>query len=154
MLRIALKPSPYLAISLSLGHLGALASVALVPLALWLKLALSIVLLLSLARALRHGAWRMAPSSIVALACDREGAIQFTQRDGQTIDAQVLGSSFVAAYLTIVLLKPIFGGRVRPALVLPDMVAPELFRQLRVWLKWRVGRGVKPEVNAGWAGRV
>ena len=64
MLRIALKPSPYLAISLSLGHLGALASVALVPLALWLKLALSLVLLLSLARTLRHDAWRSAPGGV------------------------------------------------------------------------------------------
>lgn len=154
MLRLSLKPSRYLAAVLALGHLAALACVALVPLPLWLKISLSVVLLVSLMRSLTRDANLSTPASIIELACDREGSVYVKTRNGKEFEARVLGSSFVASYLTVVLLKPHASRRVRAALVLPDAVNPELFRQLRVWLKWRVGRGVEPEVSAGWAGRI
>lgn len=154
MLRLPLKFSRYLAIGLTLGHLAAIGGVVFVPLALWLKIVLGALLVASLIRTLTHEAWRIGSSSIVELQCEREGGALFKTRSGKEWEARVLGSSFVASYLTIVLLKPNTSRRVRAVVILPDALEPELFRQLRVWLKWRVGRGVEPEVSAGWAGRV
>lgn len=154
MLRLSLKASPYLATGLTLGHLAALGCVLIVPLALWLKLLLSGTLVASLIHTLTLHAWRIRASSVIALQCDRDGLALIQMRSGEEREAQVLGSSFVASYLTIVLFKPNTSRRVRALLVLPDMLEAELFRQLRVWLKWRVGRGVEPEANAGWAGRI
>ena len=154
MLRLSLKSSPYLAIGLTLGHLAALGCVLIVPSPLWLKLVLSGALVASLIHTLTLHAWRNRASSIIALQCDSDGLAVIQMCSGGEREARVLGSSFVAWYLTIVLLKPNTSGRVHTLLVLPDMLEAELFRQLRVWLKWRVGRGVEPEANAGWAGRV
>jgi toxin CptA len=112
------------------------------------------MLVASLIQYLVREAWRIGSSSIVELQCEREGGALIKTRSGKEWEARVLGSSFVAPYLTIVLLKPAAGRRVRAVLILPDAVEPELFRQLRVWLKWRVGRGIEPEASAGWAGRV
>lgn len=154
MLRLSLKASRYLATGLTLGHLAAIGCVAIVPLPLWLKLLLSVILAASLIQSLTREAWRIRSSSIVELQCEREGGVLVKTRSGKEWEARVLGSSFVASYLTIVLLKPTASRRVRAVLILPDAAEPELFRQLRVWLKWRVGRGVEPEASAGWAGRV
>lgn len=154
MLRLSLKSSRRLAAGLTLGHLAAVGCVAIVPIPLWLKLLLGVMLAASLMQSLMREAWRIRPSSIVELQCEREGGVLFITRGGKASEARVLGSSFVASYLTIVLLKPAASRRVRAVVILPDALEPELFRQLRVWLKWRVGRGVAPEASAGWAGRI
>lgn len=154
MLRLPLKASHYLATGLILGHLAAAGCVVLVPLAPWLKLLLSAILAASLIQCLVRVAWRMGSSSIVELQCEREGGALIKTRSGKEWEGRVLGSSFVATYLTIVVLKPNASRRVRAVVILPDALEPELFRQLRVWLKWRVGRGVEPEASAGWAGRL
>ncbi|MDP1681654.1 MAG: hypothetical protein Q8L39_07750 [Burkholderiales bacterium] len=154
MLRLSLKSSRQLAAGLALEHLAAAGCVAIVPLPFWLKILLSVILAASLIQSLTREAWRMWPSSIVELQCEREGGVLIKTRSGKEFEVRVLGSSFVTSYLTIVLLKPNASRRVRTVLILPDALEPELFRQLRVWLKWRVGRGVEPEASAGWAGRV
>jgi len=154
MLRLPLKSSRYLTAGLTLGHLAAIRCVAIVPIPLWLKLLLGVLLAASLVQSLTREAWRIRSSSIIELQCEREGGALFKTRSGNECEVRVLGSSFVASYLTIVLLKPNASRRVRAVVILPDALEPELFRQLRVWLKWRVGRGVEPEVSAGWAGRV
>lgn len=154
MLRLSLKPSRQLAAGLTLGHLAAAGCVAIVPIPLWLKLLLGVMLAASLMQSLMREAWRIRPSSIVELQCEREGGVLVKTRSGKELTARVLGSSFVASYLTIVLLKPAASRRVRALVILPDAAEPALFRQLRVWLKWRVGRGVEAEASAGWAGRV
>jgi len=154
MLRLPLKSSRYLTAGLTLGHLAAIGCVAIVPIPLWLKLLLGVLLAASLVQSLTREAWRIRSSSIIELQCEREGGALFKTRSGNEYEVRVLGSSFVASYLTIVLLKPNTSRRIRAVVILPDALEPELFRQLRVWLKWRVGRGVELEVSAGWAGRV
>ena len=53
------------------------------------------------------------------------------------VPGDVVDGSFVAPWLTIVHWRP-FGARfTRTLLVLPDMLAPETFRALRVILRWR-----------------
>lgn len=154
MLRLAFTPSRRLSAWLLAGHAAAAACVYIVTMPLWLKGLLALLLLFNLTYTVTHQAWRRWPSSVVALQFERDGGVIIECRNGGVQEARVLGSSFVAPYLTIVLLKPIAHWRTRAVVILPDAVAPELFRQLRVWLKWGVGRGVAPEASAGWAGRV
>jgi len=152
MLRLVLKPSRQLSAWLLFGHIAAAVCVLIVAMPLWLQVLLAIVLLLNLIYALSYQAWRRWPASIVGLQLERDGVAMVEYRNGTVRAARILGSSFVASYLTIVLLKP---DRLTNAVViLPDAVEPDLFRQLRVWLKWRIGQGVEPEANAAWDGRL
>lgn len=154
MLILPLGASRWLALVLVIGHISAALCVLNVPLPAWLKISLYAVLTASLAHSLTRDVWRKRGNSIVELHCNRDGGAIITMRNGVESAARVLGSSFVTAYLTIVLLKLDSEWRVRAVVILPDAVQPERFRQLRVWLKWRVGQGVEPEASAGWAGRI
>ena len=154
MLRLALKPSRQLSAWLLFGHITAAVCVLIVAMPLLLQALLAIVLLLNLIYAMTYQAWRRWPTSIVGLLFERDGGVRVEYRNGTVRAARVLGSSFVAPYLTIVLLKPDQRWLTSTVVILPDTVEPELFRQLRVWLKWGIGRGVEPEANAAWAGRL
>ncbi len=138
---------------LVLGHFIAAICVLSVPLLPWLKLLLLSLLLASLLYSLRHQVWRTWPFSIVALQFEQDGTVFMQYRNGNFLEAQVLGSSFVAPYLSIILLKSKQGWFARSVVLLPDMLAPELFRTLRVWLKWRLGRGAAPKANVDWTGQ-
>jgi toxin CptA len=153
MLRLSFKPSRHLLAYLVLGHLIAATCVLSVPLPLWLSFLLLNLLLASLLYSLRNQVWRTWPFSIVALQFEQDGTVFMHYRNGKTLEAQVLGSSFVAPYLSIILLKSQQSWVARSVLVLPDMLTPELFRTLRVWLKWRLGRGAVPKANVDWTGQ-
>lgn len=154
MLRLNLKPSRQLTACLVAGHGIAAACVLRVPLPFWLCCLLLIALSLSLLYQLTYQAWRILPFSIVALQFEREGDVYLQYRNGAGCTVRVLGSSFVTPYLTIILLKSNRAWFARSVVVMPDMLTGELFRRLRVWLKWRLGHGVEPGAEAVWAGRV
>ena len=154
MLRLILKPSRQLTACLVVGHGIAAACVLSVPLPLWIYALLLFSLLMSLVHQLTYQAWRISPFSIVAVEFEREGDVYLQYRNGAGVAARVLGSSFVTPYLTIILLKSNRAWFARSVVVMPDMLTAELFRRLRVWLKWRLGQGVAPGAEAGWAGRV
>lgn len=153
MLRLRFKSSRQLLAYLLLGHLIAASCVLSVLLPPWLKVLLLSLLLTSLLYSVRNQAWRTWPFSIVALQFERDGTVFMQYRNGKTLEAQVLASSFVTPHLTIILLKSNQAGFARSVLLLPDMLAPELFRSLRVWLKWRLGHGAAPKANADWTGQ-
>lgn len=154
MLKLAIKPSRRLSTWLWAGHVAAAVCVFIVAMPFWLKALLGVMLMLSLVYAVTYQAWRRWPSSVVALQFERDGNVIMAYRNGALREARVLGSSFVSPYLTIVLLKPHARWLAQAVVILPDAIEPALFRQLRVWLKWRVGQGVAPEANSGWAGRL
>jgi toxin CptA len=153
MLRLGFKPSRQLTTYLVLGHFIAATCALSVSLLPWLKLLLLSLLLMSLLYSLRNQVWRTWPFSIVALQFEHDGTVFMQYRNGKLLEAQVLGSSFVAPYLTIILLKTNQAWFARSVVVLPDMLAPDLFRSLRVWLKWRLGRGAAPKASVDWTGQ-
>ena len=153
MLRVSLKPSRQLALFLLAGHLVAAACVLSVALPLWLRILLLGLLLLSLSHSLLSQAWRLWPFSIVDLQFERDGAVFMQYANGKILEVQVLGSSFVAQYLSIILLKSSRSWFTRSVVLTPDMLAPKLFRALRVWLKWQLGRGAEPNASVDWTGQ-
>ena len=152
MLRLNIRPSRQLLAVLALSHGCAAICVLSVPLPLWLRSSVLIALLLNLVFDLSNQVWRVLPFSVVALEFEREGGVLMRLRNGESRQAMVLGSSFAAPYLTIVRLKVERAWFARNVVLLPDMLAPALFRTLRVWLKWRIGRGVAPDAKVDWTG--
>ncbi|HET7062305.1 MAG TPA: protein YgfX [Nitrosospira sp.] len=144
MLVIRFKPSRRLALALTLAHFTAI--VLLWPLALpvAVKLGASMLLGASLAFYLRCYAWLVSPGSIIGVELSGDMTCMLETRQGKQTPCTLLGSSFVAPYLTVLELKPLeplpLWQRVfaSPGIViLPDGIDPEQFRQLRVLLRWK-----------------
>ncbi|MBS4097101.1 MAG: hypothetical protein KGZ83_09755, partial [Sulfuricella sp.] len=98
------------------------------------------VIAASLRHTLRGEARRVAPDSIVEIHLHPDCRCEFVTRAGISGEAALLGTSFVAPYLTILNLQPLEGRWARHVVILPDAVNREIFRKLRVVLKWRCGK--------------
>ena len=128
---------------LSLAHLSAGALLWPLMLPLTVKLAGIAALALSLAIYLRHYALRTSPGSITSLALADDMTCTLQTRRGQRIACALLGSSFVAPYLTVLELKPLAPARwwhklgAYSVVILPDAIDSEEFRRLRVLLRWK-----------------
>jgi toxin CptA len=132
---ICLRPSRILLAALAAAHLGALAVVLAMPLEAWLKSGLVLVAAASMGHALLHFGMLHGPNAVVALKLSGAG-LEAETRAGAWFPATVLGSSFVSPWLTVLHLK-LEGRRfVLPVVLLPDSLAADDFRRLRVWLRW------------------
>jgi toxin CptA len=128
---------------LSLAHVSATALLWPLTLPLVVKLAATAAMGLSLAIYLRHYALRNSPGSITSLALAADMTCTLETRRGQRLTCTLLGSSFVAPYLTVLELKPLETTRwwhrlhAHSVVILPDTVDSEEFRRLRVLLRWK-----------------
>jgi toxin CptA len=115
--------------------MGACLILAFMPLALWLKLSLTALVIgfstYHVMDAVLHLPW-----SLVGLELNSKGELHVQCKDGKKQSVTVLEDSVVLPYLTILNLK--MGERRwrRHMLITPDRVEPNAFRQLRVWLRW------------------
>ncbi|MDE2366564.1 MAG: hypothetical protein KGM95_06475 [Betaproteobacteria bacterium] len=147
MLIIRLKPSRRLAVALGLAHFIAIGLLWPLPLPVMIKLAGSMLLAASLTFYLRYYAWLVSPGSVTGLELGLEtsgGMICLLEtRCGKRTACTLLGSSFVAPYLTVLELKPLERSKswrrpsVRSVVILPDGVDADEFRRLRVLLRWK-----------------
>lgn len=110
---------------------GAMAWLSSLPLWLILPLAGSLVFYL------RRECLRLAPAAIVSVSLHPDCRCEFQTKDGERHEAALLGTSFVAPYLTVLNLKPSDSRLARHVVMLPDNVNAGDFRKLRVLLKWR-----------------
>lgn len=79
---------------------------------------------------------RQLPGPLRGLNLAMDGAFFVRLKNGEWVPAEVLGSSFVKPWLTILHLR-LEGRRfMSPLVLLPDMLAQEDFRRLRMWLLW------------------
>ena len=140
MLTIAVGPSRRLAGMLAGMHVFAAALFWLAPLPHWLAVLLTAVLLGSAWHTLRRHGFRTLLHSLIALRLDADCRCEFQTRAGAWHEAALLGSSFVAPYLTVLNLKPAEGRLMKHLVIFPDAVNAEDFRRLRVWLKWRCSK--------------
>ena len=128
---------------LSLAHVSVIALLWPLTLPFAVKLMATAALALSLAIYLRHFALRNSPGSITRLALADDMTCTLETRRGPRIACALLGSSFVAPYLTVLELKPLETTRwchklhAHSVVILPDAVDSEEFRRLRVLLRWK-----------------
>jgi len=139
-LTIAVGPSRRLAGVLVGMHGFAAAMFWLAPLPHWLAALLMPVLIGSAWHTLLRDGFRTQRHSLIALRLAADGRCEFQTRAGAWREAALLGSSFVAPYLTMLNLKPAGGRLAKHLVILPDAVNVEDFRRLRVWLKWRCSK--------------
>ncbi|MDO8413714.1 MAG: hypothetical protein Q7S51_08005 [Gallionellaceae bacterium] len=131
------QPSWYLAILLLMAHGAVLFALYVLPLPTWAKIALTLLLLASLFFYVRRDARLSAPSSVITLALNGDDVV-LTTRNGKPEAAQLLNHSMVSPWLTVLNSVPRGATCTRRIIIFPDSLDTESFRQLRVWLKWRV----------------
>ena len=134
---IHIKPSLQLVILLSLAHFAVAGLLWTLTLTLSIKAMGTFVLIISLIYYLKQDALLTANNAVVAFALSDEMRCALTTRSGESIACSILGSTFVAPYLTVLNLKPVEKLFTRSVVILPDSMDAEEFRQLRVWLRWR-----------------
>ena len=125
---------------LGLAHVSAISLLWPLMLPVAAKLASTAALAISLVIYLRHYALRKSLGSITGLSLADDMTCTLETRRGERIACALLGSSFVAPYLTVLELKPLNDTswlRRWSVVILPDAIAPEDFRQLRVLLRWK-----------------
>lgn len=80
------------------------------------------------------------PQSVVGLTLtrEREGglACEAERRDGGRAVCRILGNSVTLPWLVVFRMKPQGGRAAWPVTLLPDALAAEEFRALRVALRW------------------
>ncbi len=118
-------------------HVFAGAMLGLSSLPWWLVGPALAALVASLVFYLRREGLRFAPAAIVSVSLYPDCRCTFQTRSGARHEASLLGSSFVAPYLTVLGLKLADSRLARHVVILPDSVDVECFRKLRVLLKWR-----------------
>ena len=146
LLIIRLKRSRRLTATLGLAHSSAIGLLWPLMLPVAVKLMGTIILAVSLVFYLRHYALLRSPGSVVSLELSEEMAGTLETRCGERIPCTLLGSSFVAPYLTVldwkslepqVSLMPWRKFSARSVVILADGIDTEEFRQLRVLLRWK-----------------
>ena len=125
-----------LAAVLGVAHASALAVTLVVTLPAWAKLVIAMAILASGGISLCRSALQRSRSAIIELEAEEGGRISCRTRDGQWHEAQVLSSSFISPWLTVLNLRVAGAAWVRHLLILPDNVEQDAFRRLRVLLRW------------------
>ena len=137
MLKISLRPSWGLAAILLIAHGAAIAVIAAVDMPLWLKLIAFAALFLNCLLEVRRTALLLPPDAVVAIEISSDNVLTIQTRRGDWLECEVLGSTYVMSCLAIVNLKHTDSGASRRIAILPDSIAAEDFRQLRIWLRWK-----------------
>lgn len=133
---VALRPSRLLALLLGGAGMSVAVLTALLPLPVWGKGFCILVVISAAAYSFNKYAWLRMPQSITALEVGSRGKFRCFAGAHDWRDAEVLGSSFVTPWLTVLNLRLPGKRLAQHVVVLPDAVDSDAFRHLRVWLRW------------------
>lgn len=136
------RPSVILAAVLFLGFGSAITVVAVLPLHWGLRLTAIAALLFALGWELNRALLRDR-GAVRSLRLLADGSLEAGFNDGRWELSNVGEASFVTRWLVIIRLQGTAG--TRAVVLLPDGLAPEQHRRLRVWLRWCV----KPDAVVG-----
>lgn len=136
-LTVRLQPSKRLAWVLTAAHFLAMGILWPLDLTLITKFAILILLIISLIYSIRHHALLNTKNAIVAFELTDAMQCKFETRSGQSIICYILGSTFVTPHLVVLNLQPLGHFLTRSIVILPDGIDAEIFRQLRVLLRWK-----------------
>lgn len=137
VLSIHRKPSNRLAAILSLAHLVTAGLLWILELPLDIKTIAAFALVFSLIYYLRQDVLLTANNAVVFFELTDEMECALITRSGELMVCSILGSTYVAPYLTVLNVQPVGKFFMRSVVILPDGIDAEEFRQLRVWLRWR-----------------
>lgn len=127
-LELTLRPSRVYMAVLALGHGLALLGIWLAALPVWIQVAMTAAMLASVL-----WSWRESAGGPRGLRVSQSGQIELL--DGEWRFARIKGQPVVLPWFISLTVEPEAGKSRRLALC-PDSTEPDLFRKLRVWLKW------------------
>ena len=130
------KPSYYLLSILSLASALSMLLIACMPLLLWIKALLVLLVIFSSAFYIAKDALGLLPWSWVALEIDSQHQFQLTAKNGMQHIVTVLPESLVSSYLIVLQLKVEQCFLRKSLILLADSADFDDLRHLRVWLKW------------------
>lgn len=145
MLRIRLGRSTALAALLAALHGVALLLALTVEMPFWAKCLFGLLIVASAAHAILLHAWQALPHAIVGLEMSEDCRAWIIDRADVAHPAALLPSSVVTPWLTVLNLREQGKRWPRALVIVPDRVDADLYRRLRVWLRWRCGRGAVEE---------
>lgn len=135
-LSLFFKPSYYLATILSLFGLLVLAIILLMPFVLGLKTGFVLIGLIAMIYAIAKDALLMLPWSILQLEFSSQNEVRIVMKNKQMFRAEILHSSYINPYLTVLNFKLTGQFWQYHIVILPDSLSQDTFRQLRVRLLW------------------
>jgi toxin CptA len=133
-LRVQLGPSRWLAATVIVAHGAALAAAVAglpAPAAAIVAAGLAASVIEHVRRALHR-----SPLAVAGLELDAGGGVAIAGPASGWSPARLVDAAVPVPWLAVVSLRDALGRR-RTAVVLPDSLAPESFRRLRVWLRWQ-----------------
>lgn len=135
-LHVSLRPSRLLALFLVGACVSIVVLIALLPIPVWARVLCALVVTCATAYSLSRYAQLHIPQSITALEVGSKGEFRCFTRAQDWCDAEVLGSTFVTPWLTVLNLSLPGNRLVQHVVIMPDAVDRDAFRHLRVWLRW------------------
>lgn len=140
MLNLKLGASWALGALLAAAHGAVIALIlVVVEIAWWVKALLAAALLLNLALQMRLSVLRRTDDAVIALEVSKDDTLVAETRRGERVECDVLGSTFVSAFMTILNLKAVESRQTRNVVIFADAVNSDDYRKLRVWLRWKAG---------------
>jgi hypothetical protein len=115
-------------------HVAPVLLLPLLPLSLWLKLALLAAVVCSLPFSWQRHVRRCHPEAIHGLLWEEAGYCRLTLKSGRQLDLELSSQAFILPWMVILYFRTA-GKRYRCLPVLSDMLDDEAFRQLRVRLR-------------------
>ena len=137
MLKLSLQPSWLLAAILAFAHGAACAAVWSIDLPLWCKTLACAVLLVNFVIVAATRALLLTPSAVVALEISSDNVLSLQTHSSAWAEFEVLSSTFVMPWLTILNLRRHGDSAVKRVALLADSLDADDFRKLRVWLRWK-----------------
>ena len=146
-LHLELKPSRTLFWLLTFSHLGAAGLLPTMALPIWATACLDASVLVSYLWLVARHALMRQPGAAVSLDWPSGTQWQVRFRNGAEVSAVLSPESFVRPWLTVLLLRPVTGGRSRNVVLTPDKLDADAFRRLRVRLRleYKAGKSERPE---------
>lgn len=136
-LTIQRKPSYLLAAILLVAHVASTILLWILPIFWIIKCMISILIVISLIYYLRQDALLLAKNAITEFTLVEKNHCTVTTRSNVVFVCNILNNSFVAPYLTVLILQPEGNFFTDSIVILPDGIDTEAYRQLRVWLHWK-----------------
>ena len=137
VLKLKLQRSRILAAILVIAHGASIAGIAFAGIPLWGVPVVAVILIAHLAFCIRRDVLLMTPSAVVGIEVGPDNLVNVETRSGGWREYEVLGSTYVMPYLTVMQLQRTAGGAVKRVVLLPDSLPAEDFRRLRVRLRWQ-----------------
>ncbi len=135
--RIQVASSALIATAICAVHVAAGSVLWLVPIPVLGKVIMTFIIAVSLIYFMARDAALHAAHSIVALELHEDGGIACQMRNGEWLECDLLGATYVSPHMTVVNLRPHGLLQMRRVILVPDNIDPRDFRRLRIWLRWK-----------------